>query len=77
MTHLGGTRIEGDVVEQGLDLVLWNCWGRPNSCVPRIVQLPGGLPVQDHPRRHLATFNKDPLSRSPKSQRSPPSGIST
>lgn len=53
VTHLGSARVESDVVEQRLNLVLWNSWGCPNPGVPCIIQLPGRLSVQDHSRGHL------------------------
>ena len=53
MSHLRSARIESDVIEERLNLVLWNCWGRPNPGVPRIIELPGRLSVQDHTRGHL------------------------
>ena len=53
VSHLRSARVEGDVIEQRLNLVLWNSRGRPNPGMPRIIQLPGGLTVQDHTRGHL------------------------
>ena len=74
-SHLRSARVEGDAIEQRLNLVLWNSWGRTDPGMPRIIQLPGGLTVQDHTRGHLLDDDRFP-PRFSISQLSPLAGIS-